>query len=351
MPIRKRSRFNSANTDAIKSEIQRVAALTEGRLTREFLLKNSELTPQLLRRTFGSFEKAVAAAGLRTYRVATSNFDPKAIIAKIQALAVSLGYTPTQQEFYNTREIPRSAINKHFGTYNKAVLAAGLDPRKEVNIDEERLLFQVLEVFGKVKGVPNRREWAYHARWKIGPIVARWGNLSEAVLAAFTHFGNSTIKELIASGEGQELEFKETAKWDIDRTAFTDIPGKMVVKTVAAFANSDGGSLFIGINDRGEAVGLDRDMATFSEGHNPHDGFEQYLHSIILQTCGTSMVRLYTVSFLTIDHKDVCRISVSPSKTAIFVTEDKANVFYARQGNTTRTLETTELVKYSSKRF
>ncbi|MBU1169562.1 MAG: putative DNA binding domain-containing protein [Proteobacteria bacterium] len=52
------------------------------------------------------------------------------------------------------------------------------------------------------------------------------------------------IKELIKKGESGVLEFK---------TAF----GKETIETLCAFANSDGGIVFIGINDKGNAIGVD----------------------------------------------------------------------------------------------
>ena len=54
------------------------------------------------------------------------------------------------------------------------------------------------------------------------------------------------IKELIASGEGIDVEFKESAKK----------LNKNVFETVCSFLNRNGGHLFLGINDDGKIIGL-----------------------------------------------------------------------------------------------
>jgi hypothetical protein len=351
MPAKETSKFLRADRETIIAEIQRVAKLTEATLTREFLFAESEITRQVLHKNFGGFEKAAEAAGLPTYRVATSKFTKQGIESRIKDLAQILGQTPTQGEFLEKSGVPRSAIIKHFGKYNTAVRSAGLNPRKEMNIEEDDLLFQVLEVFGKVKGIPSKQEWNDHSDWNIGPIVARWGGLREAVLTAFTRFSAFTLEKVLATGEGIDLEFKETARWDINQVKVSDVPGKMIVKTVAAFANTEGGDLFIGVNDAGEAVGLERDLALFGKQHTQHDEFQQYIHQLIWDGCSKSSAGLYDVTFHMIDETEICRVTVKASKTPIYVKDGNGDALFVRVGNTTRPLSAREIVDYTRRRF
>ncbi|MCK5543454.1 MAG: ATP-binding protein [Desulfobacterales bacterium] len=55
---------------------------------------------------------------------------------------------------------------------------------------------------------------------------------------------NKNIQTLIAKGESESLEFK---------TSF----GKETMETLSAFANSNGGTVLIGINDKGKIIGVD----------------------------------------------------------------------------------------------
>ena len=53
------------------------------------------------------------------------------------------------------------------------------------------------------------------------------------------------IYKRISEGEGQQLDFK---------FAITD--SKKIARSMAAFANSDGGVLLIGVKDNGKIVGI-----------------------------------------------------------------------------------------------
>lgn len=76
-------------------------------------------------------------------------------------------------------------------------------------------------------------------------------------------FTTESLRELISRGEGQYVELKGT--WSYEREPATPI-GKdklraTVAEYVAAFANADGGTLIIGVEDDGEVTGHGRDAA------------------------------------------------------------------------------------------
>lgn len=70
------------------------------------------------------------------------------------------------------------------------------------------------------------------------------------------------IPALLAGGETESVEFKETARWNVREDKKDARMEAVVAKTVAAFCNSRGGTLVIGVDDQGHPVGLDRDLAT-----------------------------------------------------------------------------------------
>ena len=55
--------------------------------------------------------------------------------------------------------------------------------------------------------------------------------------------------ELIASDETYEVEFKSTARWNLREERKDKRMEDAVVKTIAGFLNTDGGTLFIGVDD------------------------------------------------------------------------------------------------------
>jgi hypothetical protein len=67
------------------------------------------------------------------------------------------------------------------------------------------------------------------------------------------------LDEIIKEGESNELEFKSSLRWSYKVGIIDKKLESVILKTLAAFGNSDGGILIIGVNDDGEAIGLDRD--------------------------------------------------------------------------------------------
>ena len=156
-----------------------------------------------------------------------------------------------------------------------------------------------------------------------------------------------SIRDLIADGESNVLEFKERARWSHG----TDKKGKseqIVVKSVAGFMNGEGGSLVIGVADDGTVTGLEADYATLSKGNR--DGFELFLTQLIGDKISGPSPALCRISFHEVDGKDVCRIDVAASSKPVFacpVNSKEFTDFWVRQGNKTEQFYGSELVEYT----
>ena len=78
-----------------------------------------------------------------------------------------------------------------------------------------------------------------------------WG---ESVLLRHTRWRlSATVAEAIECGESERIEFKHSTALRFDATG----TGRELLKSVAAFANTVGGSVFLGITDEGQVVGCD----------------------------------------------------------------------------------------------
>src|SRR3546814_4996348 len=84
-----------------------------------------------------------------------------------------------------------------------------------------------------------------------------------------------TVDELIANDEDYAVEFKSTARWDLRESQPSKAIEDAIVKTVAGFLNTEGGTLLIGIGPDREAVGLDHDYARVKPANG--DGFVNWL--------------------------------------------------------------------------
>lgn len=76
-----------------------------------------------------------------------------------------------------------------------------------------------------------------------------------------------SLEDMIAEGENEEVEFKQTLRWDIKQGNVNKELEGVIMKTIAAFANALGGTLLIGVADNGGISGLDNDYKALTGGN------------------------------------------------------------------------------------
>src|SRR6185369_351200 len=64
------------------------------------------------------------------------------------------------------------------------------------------------------------------------------------------------ITQIIAEGENDRTEFKSTLRWNLKENKIDHGVEIAWLKTIAAFLNTDGGRLVIGVDDRGVPLGI-----------------------------------------------------------------------------------------------
>lgn len=162
-----------------------------------------------------------------------------------------------------------------------------------------------------------------------------------------------TPAELIESGEGQTVEFKSTARWNLHTAQPDPKLERVILKTVCGFLNAEGGTLFIGVNDDGKSIGIDQDLATLGSKSNV-DGYELFLRQLL--EAGLSVPTAVTVSirFEPIGGHTVCVVRTSASGRPVFARPTKGqggvetSEFWVRIGNQTRQMHGDDMVQYQS---
>jgi hypothetical protein len=155
---------------------------------------------------------------------------------------------------------------------------------------------------------------------------------------------------LIGAGESDTLEFKETARLNVRTGQVDKEMQKAVVKTVAAFFNSRGGTLFIGVNDAGLSVGLDRDLATLGSRPNV-DGYEQALRTLLNNAIGRERCAEVEITFPVVDGTQVCMIRVPAAGRPVYASDGATQQLFVRSGNTTQSLNVKEAYAYCEGHF
>ncbi len=154
------------------------------------------------------------------------------------------------------------------------------------------------------------------------------------------------IKEIINSGEHEKLEFKTTFRWDVKRDQISKDMEKGAMKTVAAFLNSSGGKLVIGVDDHNQVVGIGSDLASLAKKN--HDGFENHFNNLFVSMIGPEFRKYVKLSFHYIDDKSVSLVQVDQSHKPAYLKTDKGEDFFIRTGNATTSLKASQIAPYIS---
>lgn len=155
---------------------------------------------------------------------------------------------------------------------------------------------------------------------------------------------NEEFQELILSGESDTVEFKSSLRYDLREKVVNKKLEYVVAKTIAAFLNSKGGNLFIGIDDNQNSLGLSNDIESLS--NKTVDGFELHLIEIIKKYIGAEFSSYIKITFPSINDNKICHLRVSKSSKPVFIKNDGAEDFFVRTGCSSQPLSRKEQSVY-----
>jgi len=153
---------------------------------------------------------------------------------------------------------------------------------------------------------------------------------------------------LVDRGEGEQIEFKSSLRWDRRQQRVNRDLQYVCVKAVAGFLNHEGGTLLIGIEDDGSVAGIEADIRTLR--HRNTDGFERLFMDAARDRLGGSACALIHCRFHDVDTQTVCRVIVEKSHEPIYYTEDGVARLLLRVGNSTRELDVREAHSHFNRR-
>lgn len=166
----------------------------------------------------------------------------------------------------------------------------------------------------------------------------------------FVRLPPAATPDLVAAGESARVEFKSTARHNLRTGERDDRIEAVIAKTLAAFLNTDGGTLLIGVDDAGKVLGLDADLTHMKSPDL--DRYELWLHDYLTRVLGAPAVAHLRVSFPELEGKPICRVDAAASARPVFVRPKGEEVlFYARLGNSTRLLSVADAIDYAVAHF
>ena len=153
------------------------------------------------------------------------------------------------------------------------------------------------------------------------------------------------VKLLISEGESKTLEFKQTLSLDIKKGTKERYIENAAIKTVAAFLNSNGGILLIGVDDSGAICGVDEEAGKF---HKSRDKFLLHFKNQIKDRIGEQWYPFIDQKLVPVGDKIILSVECLQSKSEVYVDQKD---FYVRTNPATDKLEGPKLVAYIRNHF
>jgi hypothetical protein len=121
-------------------------------------------------------------------------------------------------------------------------------------------------------------------------------------------------EDLIRRGESKTLEFKSTLRWSLKEDRQDDKGVTYAaLKTIAAFLNTEGGDLLIGVSDDGSIVGIERDQL------ESDDKFMRHLAQVVRNGLGDRAGTCIDPKTQIVQGKTVCVVSCQRSPEPVFL--------------------------------
>ncbi len=157
--------------------------------------------------------------------------------------------------------------------------------------------------------------------------------------------------ELIKLGESKTVEFKSTLRWNLrEKKKDPKVVTHGVLKTIAAFLNTEGGDLLIGVADDASIVG------TGPDDFDSDDKFMLHLSQVVRNGLGERSGACIDPRMQIVDGNSVCVVSCQRSPEPVFLKWKGTNLaadgdFFIRSGPGSVVLEPASAATFIETRF
>jgi len=148
------------------------------------------------------------------------------------------------------------------------------------------------------------------------------------------------LAKIIAGGENDRTEFKSTLRWSVKENKVNHGVEIAWLKTVAAFLNTDGGNLVVGVNDKGIPLGIQVD------GFENEDKYLLHVNNRLQEHIGAEHAANVRFGLFPAGGLKVLLLECSPASKPVFLVDAGQEFFYVRAGPGTRKLTMTEMLSY-----
>ena len=158
---------------------------------------------------------------------------------------------------------------------------------------------------------------------------------------------NPEIMNLIENGETETVEFKPKAFKDPHIGGKNESMILIVFQCIAAFMNTQGGTIFLGVMDDKKIVGINDEYFLANLHKQNWDGYHLNLVDRLLSLSLKNSSTYCKFERITIIDKDICRVIVKPTPDPVYINKQ----FFVREGPRTRLLIDEEKDDYIAKHW
>lgn len=151
--------------------------------------------------------------------------------------------------------------------------------------------------------------------------------------------------DIILIGETPKIEFKSTLRTNLHTKSYDKKMELSALKTIAAFLNTAGGNLLIGLDDSRKILGLENDNFQNDDKAGLH------LTNLIKSHIGNEFLPFIKTAIIPIQGKKVLLVICKQSKKRVFLKHSNKEEFYIRNGPASVRLEGNALIDYVEHRF
>lgn len=169
--------------------------------------------------------------------------------------------------------------------------------------------------------------------------------MAKMITSYLTSAQNTSTASLIESGESDFVEFKSTMRYNLYTKKFDKEIEHAVLKTIAGFLNTNGGTLIIGVDDKKGILGLDNDK------FKDDDHMLLHLTQIIQEKINTEHSRFIQGNIEHSNGNKILRVDVKPASTPAYVAHNNEEFLYVRTGPSTSALKASEIFNFIQTRF
>ena len=166
--------------------------------------------------------------------------------------------------------------------------------------------------------------------------------------------GIEEARAKVGGAEGQCVEWKSSIAFvagqinpDIDRQM------SVILKIIASFQNSKGGTLYIGVNDNGLISGINQDFQYLNTGtdvtelgytyNTTLDSYQLKIHNAVRERLGTLSNSHIEINFAQEGELYYCIVKVEPTRRPVYL---DGTILYQRAGNMCQRLKGDDLTNF-----